>query len=206
MAERQRIAGAGAALLGALLCGMLLTLGACRSGEKPKESQGDMMIMLTMLPGRYDNGAQADLDARTNVHPAHEAVVLNIIHVYTPRLGKYVYYAQESAADDARRVLGQKMWSFELDDKHGIVETLYEFNEPARWRDGYLNKDLFTSVQMEDVQPEGCRLLWKKKGDGYVAAHDPKVCPDSAAAGAAPQLELTADALTVGDYKFRKGR
>ena len=60
---------------------------------------------------------------------------------------------------------------------------------------------------MEDVQPEGCKLIWKKKGDGFAAAHDPKACPDSAAAPAAPQMELSAGALTVGDYKFvRKGR
>jgi hypothetical protein len=202
MVERRRLAG----LCAALGCGVLLALGGCAAGDKPKEKESDLLVMLTMLPGRYDNSAQADLDARNNVHPAHESVVLVIIHVYTPRLGKYVYYVQESAADDPRRILSQKMYGFQLDDRRGIVATLYEFNEPGRWRDGYLNKDLFTSVQMEDVQPEGCALIWKKKGDGFVAAHDPKVCPDSGGAAAAPQMELSAGALSVGDYKFRKGR
>ena len=202
MAERARLA-AGCAALG---CGVLLALGGCSSGAKPKETESDLLVMLTMLPGRYDNGAQADLDVRNNVHPAHESVQLNIIHVFTPRLGHYVYYAQESAADDPRRVLGQKMWSFKFDEKRGIVQTLYQFNEPGRWRDGYNNKDLFTSVQMEDVQPEGCQLIWQKKGEGFVATHDPKVCPDSGAATAAPQMDLTTGALSVGDYKFRKGR
>jgi CpeT/CpcT family (DUF1001) len=200
----------GACVTAALLCGMLLMLGGCASDGKhaqDKMTEADLLLMLTMLPGRYDNSAQAELDVRSNVHPAHDPVVLIITHVFTPRLGKYVYNAQESAADDPRRVLGQKMWSFELDEKRGLVQTLYEVNEPARWRDGYLNKDLFTSMQMEDVQPEGCRLIWKKKGDGFAAAHDPKACPDSAAAPAAPQMELTAGALAIGDYKFvRKGR
>jgi hypothetical protein len=193
----------------ALLCGTLLMLGGCADGGgKPdKMTEADLLLMLTMLPGRYDNGAQAEADVHGNIHPAHEGVTLIITHVFTPRLGHYVYSAQESALDDARRVLGQKMWSFELDEKRGLVQTLYEINEPARWRDGYLNKDLFTSMQMEDVQPEGCRLIWKKKADGFAAAHDPKACPDSAAAPAAPQMELTAGALAVGDYKFvRKGR
>ena len=205
MAERARATRRTAALLGAAL----LTLGGCAGGkhDPDKMTEADLQLMLTMLPGRYDNGAQAELDVRSNVHPAHEAVTLIITHVYTPRLGHYVYNAQESAADDARRVLGQKMWSFELDEKRGLVQTLYEINEPTRWRDGYLNKDLFTSMQMEDVQPEGCRLIWRKKGDGFAAAHDPKVCPDSAAAPAAAQMALTAGALDVGDYKFvRKGR
>jgi hypothetical protein len=199
--------GRAARMLAALGCGALLALGACASGGKPKETESDLMLMLTMLPGRYDNGAQSELDVRNNTHPAHESVVLVITHVFTPRLGKYVYYAQESAADNPRRVLGQKMYSFQLDEQRGIVETLYEFNEPGRWRDGYLNKDLFTSVEMEDVQPEGCQLIWKKKGDGFVAAHNQKVCPDKGGAAAAPQMELVADALTVGDFKFvRKGR
>jgi hypothetical protein len=58
------------------------------------------------------------------------------------------------------------------------------------------------------VQPEGCQLLWKKKGDGFVAAHDQKICPDSGGdSAAATQMQLVAGALDVGDYKFvRKGR
>jgi hypothetical protein len=193
----------------ALLCGTLLMLGGCAGGgsKADRMTEADLLLMLTMLPGRYDNGAQAEADVHGNIHPAHEGVTLIIIHVFTPRLGHYVYYSQESALDDARRVLGQKMWSFELDEKRGVVQTFYEINEPARWRDGYLNKDLFTSMQMEDVQREVCRLIWKKKGDGFAAAHEPKTCPDGAAAAAAPQMELTAGALAAGDYKFvRKAR
>lgn len=202
MAERARTAGR---ILAALVCAAASAVSGCASTAKATE--GDLTLMLTMLPGHYDNSAQADLDVRNGTHPAHESVVLVITHVFTPRLGHYVYYAQESAADDPRRILGQKMYSFELDEKRGIVQTLYEFNEPARWRDGSQSKDLFTAVQMEDVQPEICRLIWKKKGDGFAAAHDPKACPEGAGAPAAPQMELTAGALSVGDYKFvRKGR
>ena len=100
--------------------------------------------------------------------------------------------------------LSQKMYSFQLDEKRGIVETLYQLVEPLRWRNGQLNKELFTSVLTEDVQPEGCSLLWTKKDAGFVATHDPKVCPD--AAGAAPQAELGGGGLSIGDYKFRKNR
>ena len=201
MAERARSA---LRVPAALVCAAAVTLAGCAS--EPKATEGDLMRMLTMLPGRYDNGAQAEADARSGTHPAHEAVSLLIIHVYTPRLGHYVYYAHESAADDPRRVLSQKMYSFQLDEKRGIVETLYEFVDPVRWREGYQSKDLFTAVQSEDVQPEGCQLLWTKHGDGFVAAHDQKICPDSGAAATAPQIELVAGALTIGDYRFRKGR
>lgn len=203
MAEGAR---GGARWLAALACAAALGAVGCASGP-PRATEADLTLMLTMLPGRYDNGAQAQADARAGVHPAHEAVALLIIHVYTPRLGHYVYYAQESAANDPRRVLSAKMYSFQLDEKRGIVETLYEFAEPGRWRDGAQNKDLFTAVQMEDVQPELCQLFWTKKGDSFVAAHDPKACPDGGGAAAAPLMELTVGALSAGDYKFvRKGR
>ena len=204
MAEGKSI---DAGWLAALACAAALGVAGCASGP-PKATEADLMLMLTMLPGRYDNSAQAEADTRVGAHPAHEAVALLIVHVYTPRLGHYVYFAQESAADDPRRILSQKMYSFQLDEKRGIVETLYEFAEPGRWRDGAQSKDLFTAVQMEDVQAEICQLIWKKKkGDAFLAAHDPKACPDSGAGTAGAQLELTAGALTVGDYKFvRRGR
>ena len=129
----------------------------------------------------------------------------SISHVYTPRLGHFVYYAQETATDNPLRLFSQRMWSFQVDEKRGIVETLYHLVEPLRWRDGQQNKDLFTSLFIDDVQPEACQLVWKRKGDGFVATHDPKLCPDAAARAGTPLAELSAGELTVGDYKFRKG-
>ncbi len=181
---------------------MLLLLCGCT--DQTKVHEGELAELLAVLPGRYDNSAQVEADARNHVQPPCVAVALSITHVYTPRLGHHVYYAQESAADDPRRVFSQKMYSFEVDDKRGIVETLYEFVEPLRWRDGQQNKDMFTSVVADDVQPEGCQLLWKKKDAGFVATHDAKACPDAAGGAVAPQAEFNAGVLTIGDYKFRR--
>lgn len=192
-----------AALLAAATAACLAGPLGCASNPS-KLTEADLTRLLTLLPGRYDNRAQAESDRLNGVRPGHIAVALVITHVFTPRLGRYAYYAQETAADDARRVLSQKMYSFQLDEKRGIVETLYEFIEPVRWRDG--SKDLFTGVQLEDVQAEGCQLLWKPEGEGWVASHDPKVCPDAGGTAAPPQVELTAATLNVGDYKYRKGR
>jgi hypothetical protein len=197
--RRNRYRRFAAAAVGAVLA----VLGGCKDETKLRE--GEMAQLLALLPGEYDNRAQAALDARTGVHPGHDAVTLIITRVFTPRLGHHVYYAQEMAADDARRVLSQKMYSFEVDEKRGIIETTYVFVEPLRWRDGQQNKDLFTSVVTEDVQPEACDLLWKGDAGRFVATHDPKVCPDPGG-GAATQAEFSIGALTLGDYKFRKVR
>jgi hypothetical protein len=187
---------------GLLAAAAIALLAGCT--DQSKVYEGDMTQMLAVLPGRYDNRAQAEADIRGGVHPAHEAVALTITHVYTPRLGHHVYYAQETAADDPRRVLSERMYSFQVDEKRGIVETLYQFVEPLRWRDGQQNKELFTSVTSEDVQAEGCQLFWKKKDERFVGAHDPKACPDPA--GAPPAVELSAGVLNMGDYKFRTAR
>jgi hypothetical protein len=188
----------------AVVLAALVGLGACTDQSKVREAE--LTQLLALLPGRYDNSAQAELDARSGVRPAHDAVALVITRVYTPRLGHHVFYAQEMAADDVRRVFSQKMYSFQVDEKRGIVETVYQLNEPLRWRDGQLNKDMFTALVAEDVQAEGCELLWKRKEELFVATHDPKVCPDPGGSAAAPLAELKAGALSSGDYKFRKAR
>jgi hypothetical protein len=180
----------------------LAALGSGCADNPNKHSETDMLGLLALLPGRYDNSAQADLEAHNGTRPAHDAVALVITRVYTPRLGHNVYYAQETAADDPRRVFTQKMYGFEADEKRGILETLYEFVDPLRWRDGQQNPDLFTSIVIDDVQAEGCRLLWKKTADGYVGNNDPKACPASPAS----KVELRVGSLTIGDYKFRKVR
>ncbi|HKD55750.1 MAG TPA: CpcT/CpeT family chromophore lyase [Steroidobacteraceae bacterium] len=203
MVENARLA-ITCTLLAAVCCSAAPLLGGCT--DQTKVYEGDLTSMLAVLPGRYDNTAQVEADARSGVHPGHDAVALTITHVYTPRLGHHVYYAQETAADNPLRVFSEKMYGFQVDEKRGIVETIYEFTEPLRWRDGQQNKELFTSVTIEDVQPEGCQLLWKSKDAGFVAHHDPKVCPDPGGTAAAPVAELSAGVLDVGDYKFRKAR
>ena len=186
------------------LLALLVLLLACTDQTKVHETE--LVELLAVLPGHYDNTAQVEADTRNHLSTPHDAVALTITKVYTPRLGHHTYYAQESAADDPRRVFSQKMYSFTVDEKRGIVETLYEFVEPLRWRDGQQNKDMFTSLVTDDVQPEACQLLWKKKDDGFVATHDPKACPDAAGSAVVPQAQFSGGVLTVGEYKFRRAR
>jgi hypothetical protein len=192
--RRARLAAAGT-------LGVLLLLGGCT--DQTKVHEGEMTQLLAVLPGHYDNTAQVEADTRAHAHPP-DAIALTITHVYTPRLGHHVYFAQETAADDPRRVFSEKMYSFAVDEKRGIVETLYEFVEPLRWRDGQQNKDMFTAVTSEDVQPEACQLLWKKSDSGFVATHDPKVCPDAGHGAIVHQAEFEGGVLTVGEYKFHR--
>jgi len=190
MAERARYAP-WLALAAVMLAGC---------ADEAKKREGELAQLLGWLPGRYDNTAQAN-----SANPPHARIALLIAKVYTPRLGKHVLYAQETAADDPRRVMSGHMFSFQVDEKRGILETVYAFAEPLRWRDGPEHLDLFTGVVAEDVLGvPGCELVWKKDGERFTAATDPKLCHDPSAA--ALTAELHSDSLDLAGYQFKKLR
>jgi len=197
---------AATAMAAATALAILGLLGACADESKLRESE--LTQLLGWLPGRYDNTAQADSDPQRGVQPPHDRIALIIVKVYTPRLGHHVFYAQEMAADDPRRVMSERLFSFKVDEKRGILETVYTFAEPLRWRDGQEHPELFTGVVVEDVQSApGCELAWKKTGEQFTASYDPKLCHNTG--GAAPGesvAEFTADSLLLAGYRFRKTR
>jgi hypothetical protein len=200
MAERNALA---ALALIAATAPALGLLGGCASQEKLR--QRELTQLLDWLPGQYESGLQVD-STRRSLEPPHERIALVIVRVYTPRLGHHVLFAQETAADDPRRVMSQRMWSFTVDDKRGIVETVYTFRDPLRWREGLQNPELFTGVVADDVHSSpGCELAWKTTGEEFTATQDRKLC--HAASGDAPRsAELIGDTLVLGEYRFRKTR
>ena len=196
-------AGGGLVALALIAATALGLLGACASQEKLRERE--LTELLAWLPGYYESGLQVD-STRRSLEPPHERIALVIVRVYTPRLGHHVLFAQETAADDPRRVMSQRMWSFRVDDKRGIVETVYTFREPVRWREGLQNRELFTGVVADDVRSSpGCELAWKKAGEEFTATQDRKLCHD-ASRDAPRSAELIGDTLVLGEYRFRKTR
>src|SRR2546430_13853961 len=135
-------------------------LGACADESKLRESE--MIQRLALLPGRYDNSEQAASDAGRGARPPHDLIALIIVKVYTPRLGHHLFYAQEMAADDPRRVMTQKMYSFPVVAQRGTVAAVYQFVEPRRPRDGPPHTELLTSVVPPAAQAAGCQPPWTK--------------------------------------------
>jgi hypothetical protein len=84
-----------------------------------------------------------------------------------------------------------------------IVETVWTLVEPQRWRDGQNNPELFTAMVVEDAKKmTGCELVWRRNGDQFTGADDPKRCRGSVAGieGATQvelRAELTADTLAL---------
>jgi hypothetical protein len=198
--------GAGAvpralATLGALgTLGVLAALGGCADQTKLREAE--LTQLLAWLPGSYESVPQPERDA-PGARTQHERIALVVVGVHSPRLGHHALYAQEMAADDPRRVMSERILSFKVDEKRGILESVYTFVEPLRWRDGQQNPLLFTSLQPEDVQTvPGCELVWKKGAARFTAAVDAERCRTSGAGA----VELSAEFFSYGGYQFRRAR
>src|SRR5688500_18736837 len=128
-----------------LVAGLLacLALGGCST--QLKKAQSDLAELADLLQGRYNNGAQAEADAKDGLEP-HTAVVLDIVRIDRPLLSNYVFYVQESAAGDPRRVTQQRLYTFTPVKDGTILESVYSFAQPNRWRDGHQNAGLFQAL------------------------------------------------------------
>jgi hypothetical protein len=165
---------------------------------KPKKEDIFLAQLSAMLAGSYDNIAQARRDAD------HPGVRLMVVPVTAPLVGENVFYVQEMAADDLRRVFSQKLWVINVIPKREqAVLTQLDLKEPVRWRDGQNNRDLFRSMLMQDLRARpGCDLLWQRDGQGFKAALQANACRNSSRSTGETlkldlRMELTADNLNV---------
>lgn len=181
-----------------------LLFAGCASSSKLQEEQ--LIELLQWLPGEYDNTAQAQAD-REHGLPPHEELAVVIVPVYAARIGDYVFYSQEMAADDPRRVFSQRLISFDVVKGKGIVQSLWSLTEPRRWRDAHLNPDLFKSLQPQDIElMRGCELVWTKTQDRFTAENERGTCmttrPGTGPGYLELRAELTAEELALSDRLY----
>jgi hypothetical protein len=180
----------------------LTLLAGCAS--QAKQAEADIAALAGWLPGRYDNVEQLRGD------PTRQAVVIRVVPFYAKPIGKAAFYVHETAANDPRRVLSQRIIAFDLDAKRErILQAVFTLTEPGRWRDAHENPDLFTGlIPHQDLRPmQGCELVWKREADRFVGANDPARCrTTSRATGASVKLdmraELTPDELALGERGY----
>jgi hypothetical protein len=142
-----------------LLVPVLLAAAFAVVAAQPKKEEVMLAELVAMLGGSYDNLAQSRASSE------HPALRLMVVPVDAPGVGDHVFYVQEMAADDARRVLAQRLYVLNVVPKREqVIMTQLEFNEPARWRDGQLKRDLFRALLIQDLRlRSGCDLLWIRK-------------------------------------------
>jgi hypothetical protein len=180
---------------------MLPLLAACNTTSVRGEAALNELVAL--LPGSYDNIAQA------RSMPDHSSLRLVIAPVQAPLVGDHVFYMQEMAGDDPRRVLSQRLYVVDaVPDSEMAVLAQLDFTEPTRWRDGQLNRDLFRSLIMTDLRPRaGCDLLWKRSDTGFSATNNPQQCRGtSRETGETVKVEqrMEVDSDGVGLFEVRR--
>src|SRR5665213_841060 len=169
------------ALMAALALGALVLTG-CAAHKTNKANEVVLEDLQKRLPGRYDNAAQAHSDVRTGVSEPHESLNLLIAPANAALIGKIAYYVRETAADDPRRVLSQRIWVLghaeDLHTKTQLVEQhIYLFKEPQRWVHVGDNPELLQSLLPEDLQQlPGCELIWIRRDEVYEAHRKVENC------------------------------
>jgi hypothetical protein len=198
----------------------MLLLAGCTTEATKREAEFETLV--GTLPGQYDNLAQVKSDSSGE----HAAVALLIRPVDALAVGKIVFFVRETAADDPRRVLAQHIWTFQLDSKKRLVQTVYLFKEPQRWVHAVEDPYVIQSVLPNDLSAmAGCELIWSKSDSGFQATTKAETCRASAGAegllieqsaelrgsdllineqlsGAGGRLEGSADAAS--SYRFQR--
>lgn len=185
--------------LSSLLPLIAVLCSAC--GGIPAKKQAELMELGRLLPGSYDNTLQASSEGQAAV----PALRLAIVPVYAPLVGRDIFYLQEMAADDPRRVTAQRLVSLEITASGTLLQGVFAFNEPARWRDGHEKPDLFKSLLPQDLRLlEGCELVWKASGRGFKGENDSRACriadrASSATFHQSSRVEVDSDGIAFSD-------
>jgi hypothetical protein len=178
------------ALIGFAIASLLVAAGA---GAKEPKADVEILELVQMFPGHWDNGAQVQAEAAKGVKP-HEPLVLDIVPIEAIMLGDNVFYVQESVAGVPNRVLGQKIVMFGV-VKGKIVQTDFALNEPNRWRNGQNNPDLFKGLGTQDVHSiKGCSLHWTRAESGnFVGTNEARTCHNRMVGVGVAAIQLEAE-------------
>ena len=150
-------------VLGLMVAVCLSGCGAIKREHKEHEGEADLARISRWLPGTYDNTRQVTSDQSKGLHPAHDAVELNVVAVDSIAVGRSAFYMQETAADDPMRVFSQRVITFSV-TKKGIVQTVNTLVDPLRWRNGYREPDIFEGMTPRDFKPAtGCEITWARE-------------------------------------------
>ena len=172
-------------VLAALAFGAFALTG-CAAQQGNKRNEVLLQDMQKRLPGRYDNAAQARSDTQAGVREPHESLNLLIAPANAALVGKIAYYVRETASDDPRRVLSQRIWVLghaeDLHTKVQLVEQhIYLFKEPQRWVHVGDDPELLQSLLPEDLQQlPGCELIWFRRDEVYEAHRKVENCSPAA--------------------------
>lgn len=173
-----------------LLVALVVLCSGCANHAKLREEE--LARIAEWLPGNYDNRAQVDEDLARNAVDIHEPIDMVVVAVSAPIIGKQVYYAELSDAMNPRRLIDQRLHSFETSaDEKAIAHTMYRFKEPDRWAGGQRRADIFKSLVPDDLSAfSGCELKWEFDGERFTARSSQTSCRSPPETGPPAVIEM----------------
>jgi len=194
-----------AGVAGSVLAAVMVSLGGCETAPATK-ADTDEVLLESWLLGHYDNRAQVATDQKHGgyVHPATSAV---IVRAESLMVGDHVFYMQLSDTDVPTHLTEQFIISLTV-VKDKIVEAVWAFAEPTRWKNAAETPEILSALQPADLKLlQGCSLEWKKAADEFTASNDQKLCHSTpvsvpAAVSASWRLELKADQLGISERAY----
>jgi len=144
----------------ALAVGAVLALAACTDHEALRKKE--LTNLAVLLPGTYENPRQT----------------LTILRVPAPLIGDRIFYVRETAANDTRRMVSERIWSLDALSESSAAVTVYRLAEPDRWHSAIADPEMFRSMLTGDLHAvDGCALVWQKTDKGFKAAAVSPRCP-----------------------------
>ncbi len=168
----------------------------------------DFAIMMTWLPGIYDNQEQVYFEDEQDVADTlrHERVHTVLKPVNLPRFGDHVFYLQQYVNDDPAQLSRQRLYVLNPDyERHVVSMQIYTFDAAERRVDAQWDDSELAQLTMEQVQtrPE-CDVLWRRKANQFFGHTQRDACMDRPAEGAGRaainrNFLLTEDALWISE-------
>ena len=148
----------------------------------------DFALMMTWLPGIYDNQEQVYFEDEQDVADTlrHERVHTVLKPVNLPLLGAHVFYLQQYVDDDSAQIDRQRLYALNPDyERNAVKMQIYTFNRAELWVDVHLDPTQLVQLTMDQVQTvPACEVLWQRKANQFLGQTQGHGCPDKSAEGA----------------------
>jgi hypothetical protein len=168
----------------------------------------DFALMMTWLPGIYDNQEQVYFEGEQDVADTlrHVRVHTVLKPVDLPHLGAHVFYLQQYVNDDPAQVNRQRLYVLSPDYERNVVAMqIYGFDDAELLVDAHVGPTQLAQLTMDQLHTApGCEVLWRRTANQFSGQTRRQACTEVSAQGADHTainryFLLTEDALWISD-------
>lgn len=140
----------------------------------------DFAQLLTWFDGDFDNAEQVLFADELGY--AKDAVPQRIHSTFKPvrlpAFGDHVFYVQQYADNDPKRIYRQRIYSFSIDKAEGAIRLdIYTPKNAAALVDAHLDQTKLAALTKADVEARpGCEVFWRRNANQFTGYMKPGAC------------------------------